>query len=321
MLKDHKIITIGEILVEFVSHVKNCALTQVGPYTGPYPSGAPAIFIDQAALVGGSTAIVGGVGEDGFGRGILKRLQADGVGIENIAFAPGVSTGTAFVSYYDNGTRDFIFHLHHTAAEVIVFDPQLFDHEKIILHVSAASLGNAVIRSATMSAVHSVLRAGGKISCDPNARPELMRDTAARLALEEVIAESFCLLPSTSDLAFLYPDQSEDAALTQLMKSNAAIIAIKRGAQGASIIQNGNRIDFPGHDVTEVDPTGAGDCFCGTFISLLTQGVTPETAGRLANAAGAMSVEHRGPMEGNSSRTEIEAFLAARNPRHVGAFL
>ena len=46
------IATVGEILVEFVSHKTNCALEKVADYSGPYPSGAPAIFLDQAALMG-----------------------------------------------------------------------------------------------------------------------------------------------------------------------------------------------------------------------------------------------------------------------------
>lgn len=43
------IATVGEILVEFVSHRRNCALERISDYSGPYPSGAPAIFLDQAA--------------------------------------------------------------------------------------------------------------------------------------------------------------------------------------------------------------------------------------------------------------------------------
>ena len=79
------IATIGEILVEFVSHTKDCALERIGDYSGPYPSGAPAIFIDQAALMGARTCMYGGVGNDGFGRVVLKRLAADGVGTKGIS--------------------------------------------------------------------------------------------------------------------------------------------------------------------------------------------------------------------------------------------
>jgi len=46
------IIAVGELLVEFVSHNKGCGLKALSEYSGPYPSGAPAICIDQAARMG-----------------------------------------------------------------------------------------------------------------------------------------------------------------------------------------------------------------------------------------------------------------------------
>lgn len=128
--------------------------------------------------------------------------------------------------------------------------------------------------------------------------------------MHEVMERSYCLLPSTSDLQFLYPDLSEDAAIEKLLSANAEIIAIKRGDAGVTIVGDGQRYDFKGHAVKEIDATGAGDCFCGTFVSLLAQNVPLSDAGARANAAGAIAVTRRGPMEGNSSPAEITEFLA-----------
>ena len=71
--------TAGETLVEFVSHHRNCGLSQIGQYSGPFPSGTPAIFLDQAARMGARTEMFGGVGSDSFGRAVLSRLEEDGV--------------------------------------------------------------------------------------------------------------------------------------------------------------------------------------------------------------------------------------------------
>jgi sugar/nucleoside kinase (ribokinase family) len=309
MLKTSTIATVGEILVEFVSHKKNCALREISDYSGPYPSGAPAIFLDQAARMGAATQMVGGVGADGFGHAVLDRLKADGVGTRGVTVNADKSTGVAFVSYYDSGDRDFIFHLTNTAADHFTVPDHLFDPADTYLHVSAASLGNAAMRDMIMQTTRAIVAAGGKISCDPNARPELMRDPAVSDALNEVVDSATCLMPSTSDLDFLFPKMSEDAAIDQLLKSKAKVIVIKRGANGATVVRGNERHDFVGHKVDEIDPTGAGDCFGGTFVSLLAQGANLRDAGRLANAAGALAVTKRGPMEGNSSPAEIAAFL------------
>lgn len=311
MLKGLPIAAAGELLVEFVSHTKGCALEQIGAFSGPYPSGAPAIFLDQAARMGASTRMYGGVGDDGFGRTLLLRLQNDHVDTEGVAILKGRSTGTAFVSYYDDGSRDFIFHLTDTAADGFTFDPATWPNTPILLHISAASLGSPSMRHTIMSAMDHVLTHGGKICCDPNARPELMTDPDSRAALWQVIEQSHVLMPSTSDLDFLFPDLNEAAAVDRLLQAKAEIIVIKRGAGGVTVVGNGERHDFAGHNVTEVDPTGAGDCFCGTFVALLTQGQPLAEAARRANAAGAIAVTRRGPMEGNSTPQEITAFLAA----------
>jgi sugar/nucleoside kinase (ribokinase family) len=261
--------------------------------------------------MGAQTEMIGGVGDDGFGQSLLQRLEDDGVGIKGVHVSQDHTTGTAFVSYYDNGNRDFIFHMNGTAADQFDVPPALLHPANTILHVSASSLGAPAMRDKIMGAVRSVLDGGGRISCDPNARPELMRDTAARDAMTEVMAHSFCLLPSTSDLEFLYPDLTESAAIEGLLQANAEIVALKRGAGGVTIVGHGERHDFNGHKVSEIDPTGAGDCFCGTFVALIAQGATLFDAGRQANAAGAIAVTRRGPMEGNSGPAEIARFLDA----------
>lgn len=303
------IATAGEILVEFVSHRRNCGLETINDYSGPYPSGAPAIFLDQAARMGARAEMIGGIGDDGFGRTVRARLEQDGVGTRGVTVNQDLSTGVAFVSYYDDGHRDFIFHLTNTAADHFDVTGGVIDRANTYLHVSASSLGNAAMRDVIMRLVREVVDAGGKITCDPNARPELMRDASAATALRDVMARSFCLMPSTSDLGFLFPEVSEEAAIENMLTARAEIVVLKRGAQGATVVSHGERLDFTGHVVDEIDPTGAGDCFCGTFVSLLAQGASLQHAGYQANAAGAIAVTRRGPMEGNSSPPEIAKFL------------
>lgn len=307
------LLTIGELLVEFVSREKGCGLERITTFDGPFPSGAPAIFLDQAARMGAPTRMIGAVGRDGFGRSLKARLEADGVDVRYIGESETLTTGTAFVSYYDDGSRTFIFHLAGTAADALRFDEAMLPEGEIALHVSASSLGSAPLRKAIMQATESVLARGGRLSLDPNARPELMRDRESRDALESLLARSHVLMPSVSDLNFLFPGLSTEAAIDRLLAMKAEIVAVKKGAEGALLVGHGERRLYAPHAVEEVDPTGAGDGFCGTLMALLLQGRPLEEAGRMANAAGAIAVTRRGPMEGNSTPEEIRAFLNAEN--------
>ena len=67
---------------------------------GPFPSGAPAIFIDQAAPLGQPAAIIGCAGDDDFGRvNLNRRLRRDGVDVSGVRIDREVVTGSAFVRY------------------------------------------------------------------------------------------------------------------------------------------------------------------------------------------------------------------------------
>ena len=73
--------TMGEMIVEIMREKENEPLDKAGVFRGPYPSGAPAIFIDTVARLGHKGGIIGGVGKDDFGKCLLDRLKSDGVDV------------------------------------------------------------------------------------------------------------------------------------------------------------------------------------------------------------------------------------------------
>lgn len=303
------IIAVGELLVEFVSHQTGCALRELADYSGPYPSGAPAICIDQSAKTGAHAALFGALGNDSFGDSLVERLKSDGVDTSHIIRVDNKTTGVAFVSYFDDGTRTFIFHLTNTAVDAFSPTDIQLPAGPLLMHISGSSLGNAPLRQAIDLAVDTVLARGGEISCDPNARAELMQDPAVRSSLMSIMRRSTYLFPSTSDLEYLFPEKSEQEALTEMQSYGAQCVVLKRGKHGAIIFSDETQFALNGHCVDEIDPTGAGDCFCGTFLSMITQGFSLHEAGRYANAAGALAVTRRGPMEGNSDMQTLRGFL------------
>ena len=100
-----RVITLGEILVEVMRPRAGMPLSETGSFAGPFPSGAPAIFIDAVARLGHGAAIVGAVGRDGFGENVLQRLEANGVCTALIDEVADLPTATAHVSYDHDGSR------------------------------------------------------------------------------------------------------------------------------------------------------------------------------------------------------------------------
>lgn len=306
-----EIVAIGEILVEVMATEPDQGFRMPGLFAAPYPSGAPAIFADQAARMGASTAMIGCVGPDEFGAGVLDRLRASGVDVRGVTRAADVATGVAFVSYRRDGSRDFIFHLGNSAAgrlRAADIDPHLFDGCRFV-HVMGTSLVSDELDAAVAHAVALAMRAGGKLSFDPNVRPELLRRPGMSERIRDLAARAHVLLPSEADLAHLHPGVPRDTAVRRLLDDGAACVFLKLGAEGSIYYDRDRQIATPAYRVAEIDPTGAGDCAGATFMAGLVGGLDIGTVLRRANAAGALAVTRRGPMEGNSGPAELDAFI------------
>lgn len=314
------IVTIGEVLVEIMAVEPGEGFRAPIPLVGPFPSGAPAIFIDQVGKLGHPCGIVSCVGADDFGRVNLDRLRADGVDVSAVRIHPEVPTGSAFVRYRPDGQRDFVFNIKHSACGAIALDAAaeaLLDRASH-LHVMGSSLSSPALVEMNRAALERVKARGGTVSFDPNCRKEIMGLPGMREALDHVLARADLFLPSGPELLLFAKAREERAAIRELLGRGIRAVVLKRGAAGASYHDAAGDRFVPGHPVDELDPTGAGDCFGATFVTCWLEGLGPERALELANASGALAVCRKGPMEGASTRAELAAFLARPRARVHG---
>lgn len=307
-----KIVTIGEILVEIMATTTGHGFREAQPLVGPFPSGAPAIFIDQVGKLGHPAAIVSAVGDDDFGALNLDRLKADGVDVSAVTIHPGAATGSAFVRYRPDGGRDFVFNMRDSAAGRIAASPQAgallatAGH----LHVMGSGLPVKAVADIVTAALGPIKARGGTVSFDPNIRKEMLENSDARSVFEAVLAATDYFLPSGEELLLISGAADETSAVAGLLSSGIKEIVLKRGAAGASHFDRNGRTDRAGFAVEEIDPTGAGDSFGAAFLVCRRLGKPPAEALRYANAAGARTVTVRGPMEGTSTFAELDAFIA-----------
>jgi sugar/nucleoside kinase (ribokinase family) len=307
-----KVLTVGEILVEIVATTKGDGFLEAQPLIGPFPSGAPAIFIDQLGLLGTPAGIVSRVGDDDFGRLNIRRLEAHGVDVSGIEVAKREATGSAFVRYRTDGSRAFVYNIAHSATGNLSLTPEAealmasCDH----IHVMGTALSAPGLADVARIAIDRITARGGTLSFDPNLRPEIVDAPGLREALDEVLARSDLFLPSGEEIYLFTKADAEAAAVQELLDRGVGDIVIKRGDRGASHVNRGGRTDVAPIHVQEVDPTGAGDCFSGAFVSFWLAGASPQTALRYANAAGAHAVTKVGPMEGAATRSELDALLS-----------
>ena len=307
-----QIITIGEALVEVMRPDASVPLDQPGVFEGPFASGAPAIFAVAASRLGMDTGFAGGVGPDGFGRLLHGRLQKENVDTHYLRTIPGYTTGIAFIAYAADGSREFIFHLRQSASAVFPADQleEVYFADMRWLHISGSALFlSDASRTACERALALTRAAGGKLSLDPNLRPELMPINEARDVLKPFLTVADLMLPTAEEAQALTGEDDDDGAARRLLTGKNRIVAYKRGATGCTVYSPNGRIDIPGFDVVEIDPTGAGDCFNAGFLYGLEAGWSIDEAARFANAAGALAVTRQGPMEGAPKVQQVEDLI------------
>lgn len=306
-------VCVGEIIVELVAKTIGSGFLEAQPLVGPFPSGAPAIFIDQCARMGGAAAMVGAVGQDDFGRVNLHRLMADGVDVSAIAIDSDYPTGTAFVRYRADGSRDFVFNIATSAAARFGWtaDVRRLVERAGHLHVVGTALVLPAACEVIDRAVPIIKARGGSLSVDPNLRKEIRPDESRQRRFENLVAAADLLLPSGEELEMTAGVGGEAEAVARLFARGVREIALKRGARGATYFgPSGTHVDSPAFQVDEVDPTGAGDCFGGAFVACRRLGMPPAEALLYACAAGARNVTVRGPMEGAGTRAELDDLIA-----------
>jgi tagatose kinase len=311
------LVTIGEILVEIIATTIGAGFREPQPLIGPFPSGAPAIFIDQVAKLGVSCGMIGAVGNDDFGRLNIERLAADGVDVSAISIQPDIATGSAFVRYRADGSRDFVYNILHSANNRIALNPAA---ERLIdsadhLHIMGSALSIPAVKTITETAIARVKAGGGKISFDPNVRKEMLGDASLGAALRRILAATDIFMPSGEEILLFAPPDDPAQAAQRLIAGGVEEVVLKRGAAGAQVFTVAGCIDGPPFSVNEVDPTGAGDCFGATFVVCRRLGMAADRALAYANAAGARTVTVKGPMEGASTFAELDIFIAEKGRR------
>jgi sugar/nucleoside kinase (ribokinase family) len=314
IMKAPEVISIGNMLVEIMRINLDEPFDQPGTFVGPFPSGDTPIYIDTVARLGRSAGFIGAVGQDGFGDCLLQRFARDGVDASAVQVLAGQTTGVAFVAYFTGGSRKFIYHWRYAAAGQLApehVQPEYFCAAKW-LHLTGCNL--AVCESARQACYKAMeyLPAGARLSFDPNIRPEVLSVDEIRELCRPVLDRADVFLPSMGE-AMMFTGAGSDEEGCRLLAARGKLVVLKQGFLGCHIYApDGTDVQVPGFNVQEVDPTGAGDSFCGGFSVALLEGKSLYDAGRFANAVGALAVTAKGPMEGAPTRAAVEKLLSSR---------
>ncbi len=104
------------------------------------------------------------------------------------------------------------------------------------------------------------------------------------------------LLPSEADVQTFDPHRALDGAVDELLARGAKTVVLKLGSRGCQLYGRGRGLiaEVPVVDVKVVDPTGAGDAFCGGFLAGFKATGDLVMAARYGTVSASYAVEARG---------------------------
>ncbi len=273
---------VGEMLIDFIPLP---VLADQELLYQPHPGGAVANAAVALARLGGAARFLGKLGEDAFGRLLLRVLRESGVDTHLLPTTARGCTTLALVTLQEDGQREFTFYRQGTADTLL--EPgdlceQVWD-DVALCHAGSVLLSSEPARSATLSALAEARRRGLLTSFDVNARPLLWTsEDELREQLARAVAQVDLLKCSAEEAHYLDDachtpfDARDSAGLSALagrvLERGAALVVITRGALGALLITRQQRVEVAAPSVRAVDTTGAGDAFMGALLYRLLAG-------------------------------------------------
>jgi sugar/nucleoside kinase (ribokinase family) len=263
--------------------------------------GSCCIFACQAARLGLRVAVVGKVGPDAFGRLVVEKLAACGVDTGHIAVDPALRTGLS-VALAAGGDRAILTVLGSISAlspadvgDELLAQARHLHHGSYFLHTG--------LRPA-MPAIFARARALGlTTSLDTNWDPA----DGWGGTLADTLAATDLFMPNEQEALRIAGAADLDAAVA-LLRARAPLLALKRGAQGATLYGPGGRVDGPAlPPASGGDSVGAGDSFDAGFLAGWLRGLPLATCMAIAAHCGRAVASRAGGIAGQPTWAELGA--------------
>ena len=255
------------------------------------------------ARLGVHTGIVSGVGDDGHGRFIRRFLETEGVDCAALYVHPTLRTALAFCEAWPPNDFPITFYRTPTCPDWELRTADLPEDlaGARLLYASGTGLAREPSRATTLAALE-------------RCRQRAIFDLDWREVLWEDVRDYPVLAGRAAEFASVVVGGASEflaAALDprDLLKRGPTFVVVKRGADGATIVDARGSRDVPGVAVPVVNGLGAGDAFGAALGAALIAGRDADEAVRRANAAGAIVASRLSCSTAMPRSSEIDALL------------
>lgn len=299
-----KITVIGSLNIDLVVNTPRVPVlgeTILGSGFFTAPGGKGANQAVAAARLGGHVSMVGCVGNDIFGKNLLRNLTDNNVDIENVKVIENAPTGVAMITIKDGD--NFIIvdpgaNSALTPAMVNELEAQIKESFIVVIQLE-------IPFETVETAIKLAHKYGTKVLLNP---------APARALSDELLKNIDIITPNEKECELItgLPIETIDAAKTAtrfLMQKGIPQVIITMGSGGVVYNSENKICHKPTHKVTVVDTTAAGDSFTGAIAVALSEGNSIDEAVDFANIVGALTVTKSGAQRSLPISVDVDEFV------------
>jgi 5-dehydro-2-deoxygluconokinase len=279
---------------------------------GKYLGGSAANVAVAAARHGRLVNLISRVGDDPFGRYLLRELARLGVSTEFVKVDPQFPTPVTFCEIFPPDNFPIYFYRQPKAPDLNV-EPTDLDAEAVqsakIFWFTATGLSQEPSRSAHLAALESRKRVSWTIF-DLDYRPMFWLDAVtASQHVGEALAFATVAVGNREECEIAVGETEPLRAAAALLERGVELAIVKQGPKGVLAMTRNEIVEVAPHLVEVVNGLGAGDAFGGALCHGLLSGWDLTTIMRFANVAGAIVASRRECSTAMPTTQEIDDIL------------
>jgi sugar/nucleoside kinase (ribokinase family) len=264
--RQYDVITFGDMCVDLIVTGNDVVprFGQVEKLVGDYVvemGGSCCIFACQAAKLGLRVGILGRVGDDGFGRLILRRLGECGVDTRHVIVDPTLKTGLG-IALCQGDDRAILTYMGSISAlrpgdvtDEFLASARHLHHGSFFLHTR--------LRPHVPDILQQARRLGLTISLDTNWDPSEQWNST----LADALKLADISMPNRREALLISGKSRLEEAVAHFHAQGTPIVTVKQGSDGAGVYSAGVRHECSVIPATEGDSVGAGDSFDAGFLA------------------------------------------------------
>ncbi|MBO3287006.1 ribokinase [Paenibacillus sp. SEL3] len=263
--------------------------TVLGESFTTVPGGKGANQAVAAARLGADVTMIGRVGDDHFGKQILRNFEENHVHTDYVKPVTHMESGTAHIILAEGDNSIVVVKAANNEVT-----PAYVEEALDVIRSSDIVLIQQEIPTETVVYVSEI--------CAKYQIPLLLNPAPAREVEESVIANATYITPNEHEAAIMFKDLSLQEALRKYPNK----LFVTEGSNGVRFFDGEQEVVVPTYKVEAIDTTGAGDTFNAAFAVALAEGNSLADSVKFANRAASLSVTKFGAQGGMPTRREVE---------------